>query len=478
MNISSRANLCLSMLAVALGIGVALSTLTWGPWNDEFWTLAATAKGITVHEFLGNMSRDQHPIFHYGLIYLAQTIGISSIPVLRSLNVLGLVVVAAVLAYAHRQKTINATQIMLIATIYASSPLSFSYFSELRAYFLLYSASISVSILWLMLSQRVGEGRPVPASMIAAWGTCLALFVNLHYFATIFGGILTLALLATLAWRRLWRLSLILAVVSFAAALPALALGAVQSTSSLSGQMGWITTTFRQAIDFVVIVVEKSTAFNVPVIACAIIAAVLPIEDRALRRQRRNILTLLVLAALFFTLMVGLNALMPLIWDRYLLAAAGAVTVAVALLGGGAGSPKWIPAAAAIVAMAWQIYATTWLDYTGRGFTPTAAAIAQATAECPPTKVFVLVPSEEARTHRIAFQYYGEKYKFPYTEITSTQPVAAGGACPSLVWIWGSRADGGKTAAQIVRDYDLRVQGDVALKLFDSEDNQILLAVK
>lgn len=478
-NISHRANLWLSGLSVAFGVLIALSTLTWGPWNDEFWTLASTATGMTAHEFLSNMYRDQHPIFHYGLVYLAQAIGITDIAALRSFNLIGLGLVAATLIYAYRQQTINAPQIMLVAVIYASSPLFLSYFSELRAYFILYSASISVSILWLMIAQRVDELRPLPATMIAAWGICLAVFVNLHYFATIFGGILTLALLATLAWRRLWYLTLVMAAVSGAAAAPALLLGAVQATPSLSGQMSWITTTFRQAVEFVALIVGKAAAFNLPAIACAVIAGLLPIKDRALRRQRHNVVVLIMLTALFFTLMIGLNAIVPLIWDRYLMSAAGTVTVAVALLAGGPGTPKRIPAAAGIVAIVWQIYAVTWLDYNNRGFSPIASAIVKTTTGCKTTKVFALVPSQEATMHRMAFQYYAEKFNFSYAEITSKpQQAITGGACPSLVWIWGTRYDKGKAPAQIVLDYDLLVEGDVALKLYEPEHYQILLAIQ
>ncbi len=478
-NILQHRNLYLSGLSSALGILIALSTLTWGPWNDEFWTIASTARGLTVHEFLGNMYRDQHPIVHYGLIYLAQASGITDIAALRLLNILGVVLVAVVLGYAYRQKAINGRQIMVVAVIYASSPLFLTYFSELRAYFILYSASISISILWLAIAQRIDETRNVSPGMIAAWGSCLAIFANLHYFATIFGGLLTLALLADLAWRKLWRLAVFIAAISLAAAVPAVLLGVTQAKFSLSGQMDWITTTFPQAVVIVAVIVAKAAAFNVPAVGCAMIAALTPTEDRVLRQRRRNIFVLIMMTALFFGLMIGLNAITPLIWDRYLMSAAGAVTVAVAILVGGPNAPQWGPAAAAIVAIAWQIYAITWLDYDNRGFTPIATAIVQAAKECKTTKVFAFIPSENAAERRIGFSYYAEKFHFSYTEITSKSPQAiAGGACPSLLWIWGTRFDAGKTAAQILGAYYLRVEGNAVLDLFEPQHYQILLAVR
>lgn len=174
--------------------------------------------------------------------------------------------------------------------------------------------------------------------MIVAWGACLAIFVNLHYFATIFGGVLTLALLASLASRGNWRLAWLIGLVGLAAATPALLLGAMQAKFSLSGQMGWITTTLREAIRFVIRIVKNAAAFNLVAEACAITAALFLIEDDKRRSQQRNVMVLIGLTALFFAVMIGLNAIVPMIRDRYLMSAAGAVTVAVALLAAGPGS--------------------------------------------------------------------------------------------------------------------------------------------
>jgi hypothetical protein len=52
--------------------------------------------------------------------------------------------------------------------------------------------------------RKIEEGRRLSGKVIALWGACLAVFVNLHYFGTIFGGLLTLTLLIGLAVRRLW----------------------------------------------------------------------------------------------------------------------------------------------------------------------------------------------------------------------------------------------------------------------------------
>jgi hypothetical protein len=366
-------NFSLACLAVACGILVALSTLGWGPWEDEFWTITTTSPELSLYEFFEYMSRDQHPLLHYGLIYLAQHWGIKDVIALRSLNIIGWFLVAWAVGFGYWRLAITAVEAMLIVVLYVSSPIWFTYFAELRCYFLLYSASIAVSLVWYVLTVRVGGNRPLNMTDIATWGFFLAVFVNLHYFATIFGGILTLSLLTTLALRRSWRWASLIAAASFVGAVPALCLGAVQVEFWPSGQMSWITTTFREGIRYVrQTIVDSGSSSNVPVIACAVANALLLLESQYKRRELCNVVILLILTGLFFGLMVALNAISPLILNRYLIAAAGATTVAIALLAAISGAPKYLLAATSVVAIFWQAYAITWLPFKDRGFAPAA----------------------------------------------------------------------------------------------------------
>src|SRR5262249_49105381 len=147
------------------------------------------------------------------------------------------ILVFCIIAYVYRLKAISSSQAVILLALFASSSIFTEYFAELRGYFLLYSASISVGLLWCVLMQLIETGSSPPRSMIAIWGLCLAIYVNLHYFATILGGLLTITLLFSLAVRRFLRPMFALASVSVIAASPAIILWTLQVFSTPAGQM-------------------------------------------------------------------------------------------------------------------------------------------------------------------------------------------------------------------------------------------------
>jgi len=225
------------------------------------------------------ITRDLHPILHYGMVYLLQAAGVTDIALLRSINLLGLPLVIFAVAYGFRLKLINLSQALIVWVLFASSPIFFEYFAELRSYFLLYAASIATSILWYVLMRQIDAGQNVSATTISIWGACLAIFVNLHYFATILGGMLTAVLLMRLAIRGLWSKLLVIAVVSLVAAAPALVLGALQEVSTPKGLMSWIKTSPIESIKMSVRMVEGAAARNLAAVACAVVTCLFILED-------------------------------------------------------------------------------------------------------------------------------------------------------------------------------------------------------
>src|SRR5262249_28935488 len=143
--------------------------------------------------------------------------------------------------YAAARKAITVPQGCIIVALYGSSPIFLNYFSELRAYFLMYSAGIALAIASLTIV-RSGEKDGMPArSDLVLYGLCLAAFINLHYFAGIMGGLLTLAILADLAVRRERRVAVAVMLAGIAAAIPVVVLGVTQLTGVLQpGSGGWI----------------------------------------------------------------------------------------------------------------------------------------------------------------------------------------------------------------------------------------------
>jgi hypothetical protein len=75
----------LAGLVGLFGISIALMTLRRGVWTDVFITIAWTTPDTSLREFLHLMvTRDLHPVLHYGAVYLLQTAGVTDIALLRS----------------------------------------------------------------------------------------------------------------------------------------------------------------------------------------------------------------------------------------------------------------------------------------------------------------------------------------------------------------------------------------------------------
>ena len=166
-----------------------------------------------------------------------------------------------------------------------------------------------------------------------------------------FGGILTAALLIKLAIRRLWSQALVVAGISFAAAAPALALATVQIHSMPENFALWITTTPITSVRYSLGMVRHAASNNLAAIASAVVVTFLFLKDG---RKSSDLRIAIYVAWHGWTVSWGLllaNAMRPLIIYRYLIAAAGAVTFAVAILASACGSSVWVPASVSVVAL-------------------------------------------------------------------------------------------------------------------------------
>jgi hypothetical protein len=442
------ANISSAILVGFFGVAIALTTLRRGVWLDEFITVAWTTPDTTIREFFRLMiERDFHPILYYGLIYLLQALGETDIAQLRLVNLLGLPLVIFAIAYGYRQKSISPSQALVIWVLFASAPIFFEYFAELRGYFLLYAGSIAISIVWYVLNRRIEANQgPPPATMIATWAVCLAVFVNLHYFATMLGGMLTAVLLAQLAVRRMWPQVLMIACVSLAAAAPALVLGVLQVFSTPKGLMSWIKTSPTESVKLVLRMIENAAAWNLAAVAGAVVTCLFMLEDRKKWNEHRTALILLGIVGMFLGALVIVNAFSPLVVDRYLFAAAGAVTVAVGLLAASSGAPLWLPTAASVIALLFQaqIYRSN-LGIDQRGWLPSASAVAQLKSECPTAKIFAYVTYPRTRElsdvalglkiNAVSYGYYAKIFHFEFENLLPGSTVTASGPCPSIIWL-------------------------------------------
>jgi hypothetical protein len=309
----------------------------------------------------------------------------------------------------------------------------------------------------------------------------LAIFVNLHYFATLLGGMLTAVLLTRLAIRSLWSQVLIIAGVSLAAAAPALVLGALQVFSSPKSH-SWIVTSPIESIKLSVWMVKVAAAWNVAAVAGAVVTCLFVLEDRRKRVELRTAVILLGVVASFLGALVLANAITPLIVNRYLIAGAGAVTFAVAILAASSGTPVWLPAAASAVALLLQAQTIRHLGMDERGWLPSARAVAQLNSECPTTKIFAYARHDfrnglkdidiRLKFNQVSYGYYAKMFQFSYEDLWNGATVVASGPCPSVIWIehvfHTFAANPNANTEQVLNEFQISKIGVAELKRYGS----------
>jgi hypothetical protein len=454
-----EALLAAAVLVVGLAAGIAV--LGRGIWLDEFAEIYTSRYGSSFWDFLQNLSEDIHPLLHYLILYLAKQFGITDIKFLRLLNILGVPLVLWSLWWAWKQEKKAATpgtapgliasQAFAILALYASSALFLNYFAEARCYFLGISASIATALVWRVLMMREGwEGGA--GWRYLAWGLSLAILVNLHYFATFFGGLLTIALLIRHVALGKWGRALAIALISALAASPSLVMGTFQLLRQLEVEFNntaWVTTTSREALSIYLDVLYGAAGYNIAA-GVAILVAALAVLKR--RRQRRigaswqgqgaatelpSLLTgrdaiLLLVTAAFFGILFVANIWNPLIIDRYLFAGCGPITVLIGLAAAGPSAPRLAVPAICIFALVLQVRGARDGDFDRPGWAASAAAVADAIKACPDTKVYAYPFWDEARFGQT---YYAERYGFSFTAVAAGDSVPRQDKCPNIVWI-------------------------------------------
>jgi hypothetical protein len=460
-----RVGLWLAAATVVLGVVVAASTLGRGAWLDEFWTLASTGPDMPPAEFFAIMARDVHPLLHYGLVFVVRSLGLEDLIALRALNMLGAPLVAWALWLAHRRGAISTPQAIVLTALYVSSIGFLAYLAELRAYFLVFSSSVGVALLWRLLARTAAGGGAWGPGLLAAWGLGLAVFVNLHYFATLLGGLLTLALLVM----RPWRATLPLAVVSLLAAAPAVAVALVQAANVDTGIVSWVQSGRIDAAFMMVEAAWGATAYNVVALGCALAAALYAVERGDAARGLRDEIALAAVMLAYYGILLSINLVRPIIVDRYLIAAGGPLVVLVALLAGGAGAPRWGPAAVCLFALALQgraLYAGTYRD---EGWSTSARFVAEAARACPTTRVVVdpMGSPPHVRmyiaTMRYGLRYYADRLGFDAIEVGPGDTLPPSGDCPTLVWLEHHGLSGATSGPEALAALQLETASDAQL---------------
>lgn len=439
--------------AFAAGLALALSALQRGVWLDEFWTLMATDPAQSPGQFWATMSKDVHPILHYGLMYVARAAaGVEDVVALRAFNLLGLPLVVGAGWFAWRAGALTVRQACVLAAVGASSAMFLDTLAEIRTYFLLFCASVAVTLVWRALMLRLQRREAAGLDGLLMWALCLGVFVNLHYFATFLGGVLTLGLLATARDRR----ALSIAAVSAAAAAPALALLAAQIVHMDAGIVAWILTGRIDALFAMTDSVWAAAGQNLVALSCAVVAILFFVGGEESWRTNRQDFILIGLIAVYAVGLVIANAIRPVITDRYLIAMGGAFAVLVAVFATHPRLPTWSVTAICLFALSVQFRGWYRETFTPPGWLESSQFVAARAAACPDTRVFLAPELAGAdldayrATRRVGHLYYAERLGFPVEDTLRGQDIAPTSACPNLLWVEHSAPDPATSAAAYI----------------------------
>jgi hypothetical protein len=140
-----------------------------------------------------------------------------------------------------------------------------------------------------------------------------------------------------------------------------------------------------------------------------------------------------------------------------------------ALLAGGAGAPRWGPAAACAFALVVQgrgLYARAFNE---DGWETSARFVAELAADCPDARVLVDptgFPSEAAmyiETKRYGLRYYADQFDIRTTELFPGDRVPDAESCPSLLWLEHYAPSGTTSGDDVLAALELRADGEVDL---------------
>lgn len=444
-------HLSATLISIVLAVWISLQFINRNPWMDEFWTQIVIRLGKTPTGVFDELKGDVHPYLYFGVVWLGDQLGLRSIAELRLLNFGGLLLLGLPLWAVVRSKDLPWRGALWALVIYSSADLSLQFTPELRPYQLTFGASAGLAVLWIAFARRLMALAPLAPWLWFVWFVMVAILSNLQYFGCLIAGMLTAVLLGAMVVRGSWRQAAILAIGSALAAAPAVAMVLIQRDGPAAGALTWITTTPSEARWTLMFVVLRAGLSNVVLVAAALVTLFLAVRGRADLREFVPAIGLAAVAGIFFMGMYVANFVQPIVVDRYMVAAAGVLVVAMAAF---LASPTaWArgPVICTLLFCAACLYSSVLLlkSYAAGaaarpGWMPTAEAVRAAVGACPATKVYTVLrvrndgdryAKATAKTRRYGFAYYAQRVGVRTLEFQPGDRVSPANGCPAILWL-------------------------------------------
>ncbi|HKT84451.1 MAG TPA: hypothetical protein VJQ77_00025 [Novosphingobium sp.] len=434
------------MLAV-LASAIAWTALHRGPWYDEFYTQYVTRPGLGWTEALTtSWLADNHPPFFY--ILMRATAWFGGIEAHRLFNLaVATVTVAGGWITVRRERRLRVVAVVL-ALLVAANPWTMMSATELRSYFISLCAgmllSLVLAIIWIAPLQG-GRARQVVYAV-----TAFVAF-NTHIVTTLFCAALIVPFAGVALLRR--------DRVRLRALLPApIAAGLVFTFVTFfqfshwdgNTQVFWLPAGLdvaRWAMEFAV---QRTLFANLPILLGAVAGVFLLGRDLVRTRSVPDLLAVILLTgsgiALAFALLLGIQMIRPIIIEKYLTAAVGAVAVVTAI---GCSHflvrmPRWVEIPMLVIALAASCFALagTVREAAGRtSWMGTGRLIARVVASCPDATVhtddfwnadvMAMPPSDNRRVAPWAYDLVARRLAVRLEPVASRK---LSPKCPNLFW--------------------------------------------
>jgi hypothetical protein len=435
--------------AAAVGLIVTILVVNAalrGPWLDEFWTLQFSDSRDGLRALIRDgWLRDTHPPLFNAWATLLSTLGVGSIAAGRiASNLLAAAAMSlAALRFARRlpdQGGFNAALVLLTLSL----PQAMEAFVTYRSYFWQMAATATLAIVARHVASTrrdLGFRADLDIAVIAIVATAAS--ISLHYVGGLFGALLAAAIVLCALARGLRRWAILIFATTALSGLFMIAMAIAQAPRwAMELDHSWIDKPFLEAIMVPLALVGTAIWHN------PMAFAGLWTDRRRVVESDRFFLVMIsgVLAAgILFVLVI--NAVMPIVIDRYLFA----VPVLVgALMAVAAARLIRHRAMFALFALVSAVAVTATLA--GTGIKPLWRANAQVIAEiveqCPTTQVYAasgwaLGPAAETLAARRedpvfarAYRSLAEQHGYVVSFIGQNDHVRAlPGRCPVLLWI-------------------------------------------
>ena len=437
------------VVLAALLLAAVPAMLGRGPWYDEFYSLYAADPALGLADGLRQRwLPDNHPPLFYALSRATAWLG-DSVAERRFVNLFilgGFVAGFAVLWHsAPALRRWGASYAIALASL---GPAVLT-LAELRSNFLVYAGS--ALLLAALASVAAPGARPAGRAGWVVLALAMVVACNSHFTATVICGCIGAAFGAWALLRRDWRLALQLAACAALAAVPFLAITALQfSGIEQNTRSFWIPAGFdagrwtiqRELIAHMLANPALSVlgAMGMGFLACA------TWRERRLGHSAQMLLVLAAGAGLALAVLLALHLWRPIIIGRYLIALAPVVALALAL-----GTSVLLARVApllrlAALAVLGLLMVLSLIQHQARALAlpswdGTGARIARLLADCPAAPVhpalhwnaftLELPPVDNRQVVPFAYRHTAARHGFAVEPVASRRVAAD---CPTLFW--------------------------------------------